>query len=67
VGRLIKALFPTPRDAAAYILDQFPIVRRRDEERYGHYRTREAVLAAYDRLLWAIRSGIPRGLDAADS
>jgi hypothetical protein len=46
----LKALFPTPRDAVAYILDQFPIVRRRDEERYGLYRTKETILAVYDEL-----------------
>jgi hypothetical protein len=62
----LKTLFLTPRDAAAYILDQFPIVRRRDEERYGHYRTREAVLAAYDRLLRAIRSGALRPFHSRD-
>ncbi|MBI4516860.1 MAG: hypothetical protein HY699_13705 [Deltaproteobacteria bacterium] len=27
--------FPTPRDAAAYIMDTFPIVRRKDEAQYG--------------------------------
>jgi hypothetical protein len=50
----LKALFPTPRDAVAYILDQFPIVRRRDEERYGTYRTKEQILARYDELLEAM-------------
>jgi len=47
----LKALFPTPRDAVAYILDQFPIVRRRDEERYGLYRTKETILTVYDEML----------------
>jgi len=47
----LKVLFPTPREAVAYILDQFPIVRRRDEERYDSYRTKETVLAIYDEML----------------
>ncbi len=46
----LKALFPTPRDAVAYILDQFPIVRRKDEERFGVYRTKETILQRYDEM-----------------
>jgi len=46
----LKALFPTARDALAYILDQFPIVRRKDEERYGVYRTKETILKRYDEM-----------------
>ncbi|HLI47344.1 MAG TPA: N-6 DNA methylase [Chthonomonas sp.] len=42
--------FPTPRDAVAYILDQFPIVRTKDEKRYGHYRTKERILDYYDAM-----------------
>jgi hypothetical protein len=34
----------------AYILDQFPIVRRKDEERYGMYRTTEAIVRCYDKM-----------------
>ncbi len=55
----LKALFPTPRDAVQYILDQFPIVRRRDEERYGTYRTARLVLEAYDRMTEAMTTGAP--------
>jgi hypothetical protein len=52
----LKALFPTPRDAVAYILDQFPIVRRKDEERFGVYRTKRRILEIYDTLLEAIQA-----------
>jgi hypothetical protein len=38
----------------AYILDTFPIVRRKDEERWGEYRTKRLVLEQFDRL-----SGMP--------
>lgn len=51
----LKAHFPTPRDAVAYILDQFPLVRRKDEVRWGEYRTKARILAIYDRMLEARR------------
>lgn len=47
----LKAFFPTPQDAIAYILDQFPIVRRREEERYGEYRTKRTILEIYEAFL----------------
>ena len=56
-GADLKALFPTPRDAAVYILDQFPIVKRRDEARFGEYRTARAILSIYDAMAEAQRSG----------
>ena len=48
--------FPTPRDAVAYILDQFPIVRQKDEEAHGRYRTKEGILEIYDAMLLAQRT-----------
>jgi hypothetical protein len=34
----LKASFPTPRDAVAYIMDAFAIVKRRNEEKFdGDY------------------------------
>ena len=38
------------RADAAYILDTFPIVRRKDEAAHGTYRTRDTILALYDEL-----------------
>lgn len=43
-------LYGIRRDDVAYILDTFPIVRRKDEAKYGTYRTKELVLAEYDRM-----------------
>jgi hypothetical protein len=43
-------LYGLDRDELAYILDTFPIVKRKDEEEYGEYRTKRLVLEAYDRL-----------------
>ena len=52
--------FPTPRDAVAYIMDTFPIVRRKDEEKYsGDYRTKRVILDIYDALQESIRTDKP--------
>jgi hypothetical protein len=51
--------FPTPRDAVAFILDQFPIIRQKDEKAYGHYRTKDRILEIYDAMLEAQRTGRP--------
>ncbi|MGW7568973.1 Eco57I restriction-modification methylase domain-containing protein [Streptomyces tendae] len=38
------------RDDADYILESFPIVKRKDEAKYGTYRTKDLILAEYDRM-----------------
>jgi hypothetical protein len=43
-------LYGVSREDADYILDTFPIVRRKDEAKYGTYRTKELILAEYDRM-----------------
>ncbi|MEU5278732.1 DNA methyltransferase [Streptomyces asoensis] len=43
-------LYGVPREDVDYILDTFPIVRRKDEAKYGTYRTKELILAEYDRM-----------------
>jgi len=55
----LKRYFPKPRDAVAYIIDTFPIVRRKDEERYGEYRTKRVILEIYDAMQECIRTGKP--------
>jgi hypothetical protein len=51
--------FPTPRHAVSYIMDTFPIVKRKDEAKHnGHYRTKETILQIYDALAESIASGI---------
>ncbi|MDO9028138.1 MAG: hypothetical protein Q7U68_04670, partial [Candidatus Roizmanbacteria bacterium] len=55
-----KRHFPTPRNAVAYIMDTFPIVRRKDEEKYdGDYRTKGIILEIYDEMAEAIWTGTP--------
>jgi len=43
-------LYGLTRDKAAYVLDTFPIMRRKDEAQWGEYRTRGKVLAFYDEM-----------------
>lgn len=55
----LLAAFHTPRDAAAYILDTFPIVRRKDEQAHGEYRTKRVILEIYDDMQRASATGEP--------
>jgi hypothetical protein len=43
-------LYGVSRDDVDYVLDTFPIVRRKDEAKYGTYRTKELILTEYDRM-----------------
>ncbi|WP_406516444.1 Eco57I restriction-modification methylase domain-containing protein [Streptomyces sp. NBC_00134] len=43
-------LYGITRDDVSYILDTFPIVKRKDEAAYGTYRTKNLILAEYDRM-----------------
>ena len=49
--------FPNPRDAVAYVLDTFPIVRYKDEQRFGDYRTKRVILEIYDAMREATAAG----------
>jgi len=53
----LKTSFAKPRDAVDYIMDTFPIVKRKDEAAYGSYRTKERILKVYDEMQEAIRTG----------
>jgi len=50
-------LYGLNRDDTAYILDTFPIVKRKDEEKFGTYRTKNHILALYDALAECQRTG----------
>jgi len=52
-------LYGIERDDVDYIMETFPIVKRKDEERYGSYRTKEMILQVYDAMAEAERSGKP--------
>jgi hypothetical protein len=55
----LKAKLPTPRHAVDHIMDTFPIVERKDVEEHGTYRTKDTILAIYDEMAEAIRTGKP--------
>ncbi|MFB7288106.1 Eco57I restriction-modification methylase domain-containing protein [Actinacidiphila glaucinigra] len=46
-------LYGIARDDVDYILETFPIVKRKDEAKYGSYRTKELILDLYDRMAGA--------------
>jgi hypothetical protein len=52
-------LYGIARDDVDYILDTFPIVRRKDEAAYGEYRTKRVILEIYDAMAAAERTGAP--------
>jgi len=51
--------FPNPRQAVDYIMDTFPIVKYKDEEKYSDYRAELLTLDIYDRMQEAIATGWP--------
>ena len=67
----LREMFPTPRDAVEYIMETFPIVKRKDIKRTqieneegeitqeGTYITRDTILAIYDQMQNAIETGVP--------
>ena len=55
----LKRHFPKPRDAVTYVMDTFPIVRRKDEEKFGEYRTKQTILEIHDALQETIVTGEP--------
>lgn len=52
-------LYGIARDDMEYIMETFPIVKRKDEQKYGEYRTKRVILEIYDAMAEAIRTGAP--------
>ncbi|NNU27310.1 Eco57I restriction-modification methylase domain-containing protein [Isoptericola sediminis] len=50
-------LYGVERDDVDYIMETFPIVRRKDEAAYGEYRTKRLILEVYDAMQHAIDTG----------
>ena len=48
--------FSTPREAVSYVMDTFPIARRKDELMHGEYRTKRTILEIYDELQQSVRT-----------
>ena len=47
-------LYEVERDDVEFIMDTFPIVKRKDEQLYGAFRTKELILDVYDAMAEAI-------------
>lgn len=47
---LMFRVYGVEREAVDYIMDTFPIVKRKDISAHGEYRTKRLILDAYDRL-----------------
>lgn len=52
-------LYGIERDDVAYIMDTFPIVKRKDEAAHGSYRTKDTILEIYDAMTEAMATGQP--------
>jgi hypothetical protein len=50
-------LYGIDRDDVDYIMETFPIVKRRDIQQYGTFRTKDLILQIYDAMNEAIRTG----------
>ena len=63
-GHLTTSLIqylPTPRNAVEYIMETFPIVKRKDEKEYGQYRTKRRILEIYDAMTPIFETTYPSG------
>ncbi|MDA2923114.1 N-6 DNA methylase [Acidobacteria bacterium AH-259-L09] len=52
-------LYGIGREDVNYIMETFPIVKRKDEQAYGEYRTKRVILEIYDHMQHAIDTGQP--------
>ncbi|MFG2246236.1 Eco57I restriction-modification methylase domain-containing protein [Spirillospora sp. NPDC048823] len=52
-------LYGIERDDVDYIMETFPIVKKKDVAAFGSYRTKELILEVYDAMAQAIRTGEP--------
>jgi hypothetical protein len=52
-------LYGVERDDVEYIMETFPIVKRKDQAAHGEYRTKRLTLECYDALAKAIQTGEP--------
>lgn len=52
-------LYDITRDDVDHIMQTFPIVKRKDEQKHGEYRTKRVILEIYDAMAEAMRTGTP--------
>jgi hypothetical protein len=51
-------LYGIERDDVDYIMETFPIVKRKDEKLYEEYRTKRVILEMYDEMRRAMETGV---------
>ena len=52
-------LYQIQRDDVDYIMETFPIVRRKDEAAHGEYRTKQVILEMYDQMMALPKMAVP--------
>jgi hypothetical protein len=52
-------LYGIERDDVDYIMETFPIVKRKDEAKHGEYRTKRVISEIYDAMARAMVTGVP--------
>jgi hypothetical protein len=52
-------LYGIEQDDVDYVMETFPIVKRKDEGKYGEYRTKRVILETYDAMQRAMDTGEP--------
>ena len=52
-------LYGIDRDDVDYIMETFPIVRRKDIQQYGTFHTKDLILQVYDAMAESTRTGTP--------
>jgi len=50
-------LYGIERDDVDYIMETFPIVKRKDEREFGEFRTKRVILEVFDEMRRAMESG----------
>lgn len=51
-------LYGIEREDVDYILETFPIVKRKDEKQFGEYRMKRVILQMYDEMKQAMETGM---------
>ena len=56
---LMFHLYGVRREDADFIMETFPVVKKKDEKEFGEFRTKRLILEVYDRMAEAVRTGTP--------
>jgi len=52
-------LYGITHDDGDYIMEVFPIVNRKDEDKYGEFLTKRIIMECYDAMVEAMETGRP--------